>query len=137
MFDKSCFYSVGFILHRKEEYTMRKINKTKNTGLKVSKLLDLLLMEKEAKLLEKKIELLRQDSGLDTFMCTKPFNEKIVVEAVRKVGEKKQKYFIELMHYNRISFDQSQFRKDNPKLYEKYRTKVSTPITRKIDNEAL
>lgn len=116
---------------------MRKINKTKNTGLKVSKLLDLLLMEKEAKLLEKKIELLRQDSGLDTFMCTKPFNEKIVVEAVRKVGEQKQKYFIELMHYNRISFDQSQFRKDNPELYEKYRTKVSTPITRKIDNEAL
>lgn len=116
---------------------MKKLTTTKDTGLKVSKLLDLLLMEKEAKLLEKKIELLRQDSGLDLFMSTKPFNEKIVIEATRKIGEEKYKYLIELMHFTRTSFDQSQFRKDNPELYEKYRTKVSTPITRKIDNEAL
>ena len=106
---------------------MRKINKTKNTGLKVSKLLDLLLMEKEAKLLEKKIklmriqaDLLRDASLVDSFMSLQ--NEDDII-----IGNK-----IKLKNVISTRFNSTEFKKDNPKLYAKYQNQIVNSITKDL-----
>lgn len=121
-FDKSCFYSVGFILHRKEEYTMRKLTKTEATtkGLKIKKLLDWIELEKKIKLMQLEAKMLREDSFVDAFMSLQ--NDEDII-----IGNQ-----IKLKNVISTRFNSTEFKKDNPKLYAKYQNQIVNSIKKDL-----
>ena len=96
------------------------INQAKDKGLNYKKLLDLLLKEKQIKLMQEEAKILREDSGLDAFMSTKELNEEIRINN------------ISLKAFIRTNFDITSFKEKEPKLYDKYKTRADYVINRKI-----
>lgn len=96
------------------------ITQAKDKGLNYKKLLDLLLKEKQIKLLKEEAKILREDSGLDAFMSTKELNEEIRINN------------ISLKAFIRTNFDITSFKDKEPKLYDKYKTRADFVINREI-----
>ena len=97
---------------------MRNITKkeAKLQGLKVEKLLAWIELEKKIELMKLEAKMLREESSVDTFMCLQ--NDKDII--IGKV--------IKLKNVISTRFNSTQFKSENPSLYEQYKNLTVSSI---------